>query len=160
MLKGCLKCSDINKMLLSYIHFELSKREMSRVAIHLRNCPICMEKYTKIQKRKKELRQKMHNIEKNLRMQMEISSYIDNEASEDTVFIVEGMLVSDENYKRELIKNEELRRIMLESRKLFMENIKPERTIKILARIKKRKELKIKFTRLFEPLRHAIAKFV
>lgn len=160
MLKGYLKCSDISKMLLSYIHFELSKREMSKVAIHLRNCPQCMEKYTKIQRRKKELKQKMRDIEKSLRMQMEISSYIDNEASEDTIFIVEGMLVSDKNYKTELIKNEELRRIMLESRKLFMENIRPKETIKILAKLKKKKESKIKFIRLFEPLRHAFAKFV
>ena len=32
MLKGYYKCSEINKMLLRYIHFDLSKNDMTRVA--------------------------------------------------------------------------------------------------------------------------------
>lgn len=162
MLKGYLKCSDINKMLLGYIHFELSKKDMSKVAVHLRNCPNCMEKYTRIQRRKKELKQKMLEIEKTLRMQNEISSYIDNEASEDLIFILEGMLLASEEYKKELIQSEELRRLMLESRKKLAEGIKAKETIKIIAKIKnrKRKSLKNGFIQLFEPLHRVFAKFV
>ncbi len=163
MLKGCLKCSEINKLLLSYIHFELNKKMMTRVAIHLRNCPNCMEKYTKIQKRKKDLKLKMREIEKQLRMEREISQYLDNEATDDLIFNVEGMVLCDENYKKALIEGEEIKRILKNSYNKISELKNPKIAKKIIAkiRVKKFKLLKFKnyFIRLFEHSRHAIAKF-
>lgn len=164
MLKGCLKCSDINKMLLRYIHFELPKKDMSKVALHLRNCPVCMEKYATIQRRKKELKQKMANIEKDLRMQNEISSYIDNEASTNTIFIVEGMLLCDEKYRKELIENERLREILQKSKKELIKNLRPKQTFKLLAKNKLRNKKLKKFLGailpLFQYLHHVIVKSV
>lgn len=164
MLKGYLNCKDISKLLLGYIHFELNKKTMTRVAMHLRNCPVCMEKYTKIQKRKKELKQKMRKIENRLRMEMEISEYIDNEAGEDLIFNVEGMLLCDEEYKRTLIENEEIKRILKNGLIQITESKKPDNTIKIIAKMKaenrKKKKLSENITRLFAPLHHVFAKFV
>ena len=128
-----------------------------------RNCPNCMEKYTKIQKRKKDLKLKMRVIEKQLRMEREISQYLDNEATDDLIFNVEGMVLCDENYKKALIEGEEIKRILKNSYNKISELKNPKIAKKIIAkiRVKKFKLLKIKnyFIRLFEHSRHVIAKF-
>lgn len=153
MLKGNLNCKDINKLLLGYIRFELPKKEMSKVALHLRNCPLCMEKYTKIQRRKKELQEKMLIIEKELRMQSELSCYIDNEASEDIVFIVEGMLLSDKKYKNEIIEYEKIRNYLIFLKEEIKNNYTENNATKIIAKLKHKKENPI--TKLvFQPFRY------
>lgn len=159
MLKGYYKCSEINKMLLRYIHFDLSKNDMTRVARHLRNCPKCMEKYSRIQNRKKELKEKMYKIEKNLRMQSEISSYIDNESDERQKFITEGMLLVDENYKRELFANEEISRLLKQcSRELKRKRI-PLITEEIIEKMKKEQRRDMNpIAQLFQLLHHVLAK--
>ena len=139
MLKGYIKCSEIRKLLLRYIHFDLRKKEMEQVAIHLRNCPICMEKYSNLQKREKNLKNKMYKIEKTLRMQDEISNYIDNECSENERFQMEGKLLTDKKYKKQLIEYEEVRRILSESRKRIKENRTTYLADKIIEDIKNKK---------------------
>lgn len=95
---------------------------------------------------------------------MEISEYIDNEAGEDLIFNVEGMLLCDEEYKRTLIENEEIKRILKNGLIQITESKKPDNTIKIIAKMKaenrKKKKLSENITRLFAPLRHVFAKFV
>ncbi len=162
MLKGYIKCNDIDKLLLSYIHFELTKKEQAKVALHLRNCPVCMEKYTKIQKRKRELKFRMREIEKEIRMQNELSSYMDNEANEDVIFIVEGMLLCDEKYKKELFLYEKLRRYLTASKKIVQQNAPIVYARKITAKIRLR-EMKLKriknfFSRQVLFPRHGFAK--
>ena len=139
MLKGYIKCTEIRKLLLRYIHFDLRKKEMEQVAIHLRNCPICMEKYSILQKREKSLKNKMYKIEKTLRMQDEISSYMDNECNENQKFIIEGKLLTDKKYKKELIECETTRRILSESRKRIKENRLTFLADKIIEDIKNKK---------------------
>lgn len=45
MLKGNLTCEDISRLIIPYIDDKLSANKRNRVALHLRNCPFCMEKY-------------------------------------------------------------------------------------------------------------------
>ncbi len=162
MLKGYLKCTETDKLILPYINFELSKKNMSRVAIHLRNCPNCMEKYSKIQRRKKELKGKMYEIEKTLRMENEISSYIDNEAGDEIIFIVEGMILCDSEYKKELLENEKLRQYMQSAKEFIKNETKTTISSEIIAKIRKKEIKKIKLikriTRFFQPIRHVFAK--
>ncbi len=160
MLKGNLKCNQINKMLLGYIHFELTKTEMERVALHLRNCPNCMKRYIKIQKRKKELKRKMYEIEKTLRMEKEISTYIDNEGTDDLIFITEGMLLCDEKYRKELVENENLRRVLQACKKEFERKQKGEISEKIIQNLKeKRKNSARNFIQPFLRLLHGFLRF-
>lgn len=164
MLTGELKCSDINKLLIRYINFDLNKKDNLRVAIHLRNCPKCMEKYSHILKRKNELKKIFIEIEKKLRMQNEISSYVDKECEKESRFIIEAMLLCDEDYKKELLELTNLQNIFKKTEEIILENKKTNYTNKILAkqRIKnyeKRKFLN-KIIPLFPHLRHALAKFV
>ena len=123
-----------------------------------------MEKYTEIQKRKKMLKEKFAKIENQTRRQIEISSYIDKEANEDLIFIIEGMLLSDEDYKKELIETEEIKRLLFESKKLLKERITPKETYKLIAKIKNKKKIRTriikKLTLLFQPLLRAFAKSV
>ncbi len=162
MLKGYLKCTETDKLILPYINFELSKKNMSRVAIHLRNCPNCMEKYSKIQRRKKELKGKMYEIEKTLRMENEISSYMDNEAGDEIIFIVEGMILCDSEYKKELLENEKLRQYMQSAKEFIKNETKTTISSEIIAKIRKKEIEKIKLikriTRFFQPIRHVFAK--
>ena len=105
----------------------------------------------------------MRVIEKQLRMEREISQYLDNEATDDLIFNVEGMVLCDENYKKALIEGEEIKRILKNSYNKISELKNPKIAKKIIAkiRVKKFKLLKIKnyFIRLFEHSRHVIAKF-
>lgn len=164
MLNGNLKCSEIKKYLIRYINFDLKRSDMARVAIHLRNCPKCMEKYSTILKRKNELRKVFIEIEKKIRMQNEISSYVDFECEENSRFIVETMLICDDEYKKELKEINSLKNVFKKAEGEILKTKKNNFTQKILARERliaseKRKILN-KFIPLFPHLRHVFAKFV
>ncbi len=134
MLKGNLKCSEINKLLIRYINFDLNKKDSLRVAIHLRNCPKCMEKYSSILKRKNELKKIFIEIEKKIRMQNEISSYIDMECGDDSRFIIEAMLICDEDYKKEFEEVNNLKNMFKITESEILNSKKTNYTQKILAK--------------------------
>lgn len=157
MLTGNLKCCDVSKLFLRYIHYDLNKKDIARVALHLRNCPNCMEKYIKIQKRKKELKKKMYKIEKFLRMQEEVSVYYDNEGDKDTNLIVEGMLIADEKYKTELENNERLSRILKSCKREIKNKCTEDITSKIIQEHFSKKNTKLT-QRLFQFLHRALLK--
>lgn len=46
MLKGNLTCTIVGKLLTHYVEDNLDKKYKEMVSIHLRNCPMCMEKYS------------------------------------------------------------------------------------------------------------------
>lgn len=164
MLKGDIKCSDIGKLLIRYINFDLNKKDALRVAIHLRNCPKCMEKYTVTLKRKNELKKIFIEIEKKLRMQNEISCYIDDECEDESRFIVEAMLICDEDYKKEYKDMNLVKSAFKKAEEEIFQKKKKNFTQKILAKqryIKFEKEKLIgKLIPLFPHLRRALAKFV
>lgn len=140
MLTGNLKCTEINKLFLRYISFDLSKNDMARVAIHLRNCPNCMDKYTKIQKRKRDLKRKMYKIEKLLRMQEEVSTFYDKEGGKDLNLIVGGMLAVDEKYKKELEDNEKLSKILKKCKRELENKSQNQQANKVMQIIFRKKE--------------------
>ena len=158
MLKGYIKCTEIRKLLLRYIHFDLRKREMEQVALHLRNCPNCMEKYSGLQKREKTLKNKMYRIEKTLRMQDEISSYMDDECSENEKFSIEGKLLTDKKYRKELIENETVKRLLSESKRRISESRKTIITDKIINDIKNKKICIKNFIQKFQQKLHEFLK--
>lgn len=153
MLKGYLDCTEINKLLISYINFNLNKKDMAKIATHLRNCPKCMEKYSTHIKRKKELNEKMHKIQKALRMQMEISSYLDKEASDNISKIVEIMIESDNKYKKELMAYASIGQNLKQIKSELRNNSKPKETYKIIAKLKnKEKRINTFFKLMFQPV--------
>ena len=164
MLKGNLNCSEINKYLIRYINFDLKRSDMARVAIHLRNCPKCMEKYSVILKRKNELRKVFIEIEKKLRMQNEISSYIDNECDKESKFITEAMIICDKDYKNELNLMNLIKEKIERTKEEIINNKKTNYTQKILAKERRKKFERIKFLMkiipLFPRLRREFAKIV
>ncbi len=50
MLKGNLTCTAVGKLLTHYVEDNLDKKCKEMVSIHLRNCPLCMEKYSVVKK--------------------------------------------------------------------------------------------------------------
>ena len=161
MLTGYLKCDDIGKLILSYINFDLSKKNMSRVARHLRNCPKCTEKYSSIISRQKELKKRYKEIEKKLRTENEISSYIDNEAEKESVYIIEKMLECDINYKKEFDEIKKFQTIMKKAQQIIFEAAETKNSESIIFDIKKKKrkklKLMIKFIRFFQLTRRVFA---
>lgn len=123
-----------------------------------------MEKYSVILKRKNELRKVFIEIEKKLRMQNEISSYIDNECDKESKFITEAMIICDEDYKNELISMNLIREKIERTKEKIIDNKKTNYTQKIIAkeRQKKFERIKIlkKIIRFFPRLRREFAKFV
>lgn len=164
MLKGEIKCSDIGKLIIKYINFDLNKKDTLRVAIHLRNCPKCMEKYTLTLKRKNELKKIFIEIEKKLRMQNEISEYMDNECEEESRFIIEAMLTCDNDYKKEFEDNLKLKNLLRQASNGIIENKKIKTAQKIIAKRRLEKYETEKFIYktipLFQHLRRAFAKYV
>ena len=50
MLKGNLTCTIVGKLLTHYVEDNLDKKYKEMVSIHLRNCPMCMEKYSVVKR--------------------------------------------------------------------------------------------------------------
>lgn len=155
MLNGNLNCKDTQKLLLQYIHFNLNRKDMGRIATHLRNCPKCFNQYSKLQKRKKELLRKMHNIEEKLRIQNQVSEHYDNECSEELNLALEIMLKRNEAYKIELLKNQKITELL----KKFKEKIETDKKEYITKQaFEKIKMKKYPILLFLQPLRHVLLK--
>ena len=104
MLLGNIKCEDVKNVLIKYINFEMTKNDMLRVAKHIRNCPDCKEKYMTLQNKKKKLKIKFEKIQKRIKIEEEISAYMDNEIDETERLRMEGMILTRKkhihNYRR------------------------------------------------------------
>lgn len=135
ILKGDIECEDMGKFLLPYINFGLNKKLTARVAIHLRNCPCCMEKYSDLQKRKKYLKKRYIETVNKLRCQNDISCYTDSEYTEKAKFATEMMIQSSLEYKKELIENKELKNMLKEAKRRIQNEMLPKNAIKIIAQI-------------------------
>ena len=92
MLKGNLTCEDISRLLLPYIDDKLSENKRNRVAIHLRNCPFCMEKYRIIKSLFDKIQQRNIQRAKKFQQYALLSAYCDNEVSETMKDNIEASL--------------------------------------------------------------------
>ena len=77
MLKGNLTCAIVNQLLTFFVEDNMDKRYRDMVSTHLRNCPMCMERYTVVKKLYNEAERKRKLIKKQEMMQEEISEYLD-----------------------------------------------------------------------------------
>lgn len=154
MLNGNLTCKDIKKLFLQYIHFEMNKKEMGRVARHLRNCPKCFNEYSKLQKRKKELRKKMDAIEKNLILQNQISEYYDSECNIETACLTTKILHYNEIYQKELLRNKKLTEFL----KVFNKRLKKSKDICITKNVIRKTRRKHSILLFLQPLRLVLSK--
>ena len=84
MLKGYLNCDEISELILKYIEDKLPSKKAQRVALHLRNCPVCMEKYGMIKKMLDNLKEKRNKELKNFKRFELINAYCDREVKNST----------------------------------------------------------------------------
>lgn len=92
MLKGNLTCENISRLILPYIDDKLTQAKRNAVALHLRNCPFCMEKYRIIKSLFDSIKQKNIQRAKKFQQYRLLSAYCDNEVSKNTRENIEASL--------------------------------------------------------------------
>lgn len=112
MLKGNLTCEDISRLILPYIDDKLSQDKRNRVALHLRNCPFCMEKYRVIKSLFEAIKQKNIQRAKKFQQYRLLSAYCDNEVSQNTKDSIEASLALSCDLVHRVIKINTLKKIM------------------------------------------------
>ena len=112
MLKGNLTCEDISKLILPYIDDKLSQSTKNRVALHLRNCPFCMEKYRVIKTLFESVRQKEILRMKKFRQFRLLSAFCDNEVSKDMSDKIQGTLENSQTLTLKVHKIRTLRKVL------------------------------------------------
>jgi len=107
VLKGYLTCEIVAKLVPYYVDDKLDGFQRDCVAIHLRNCPNCMNKYTTIKKFLEDVRIKHKNESENRELLESISTHFDGECSGSELLNVEAAFCNDElaNEKYEQIAN-------------------------------------------------------
>ena len=160
MLTGYLKCESVHEMIGKYINLELKRKDMYKVAKHLRNCPKCKIMYSKMQKRKKNLQTKLIRSEKIIKRQDEVSAYMDNEMTQGEKFYIEDKLITRKKYQKELKENEEVSKILNLCFRETKRNAKTLITSEIIGNIEKkeRKRKRLSIVRLFRLLYLSLAK--
>ena len=126
MLKGNLTCNIISKLLTHYVEDNLDNKCKDMVSIHLRNCPLCMEKYTVVKKLFMEAEKKRKIIKERERMQEEISSYLDGEMDEKEINDFEQKLSKKPEYEEALIQTMNLKKTLNNSFYKTKYNLKTE----------------------------------
>ncbi len=112
MLKGNLTCENISRLILPYIDDKLTENQRNRVAIHLRNCPFCMEKYRIIKSLFDKIKQKNIQRAKKFQQYKLLSAYCDNEVSENTKDNIEASLALSCELTQKAIKINNLKKLM------------------------------------------------
>ncbi len=137
MLKGNLTCEDISKMLLAYIEEKLNKKQKDNVALHLRNCPFCMEKYRIIKKILDSTKEKKIQRARKFQQYKLLSAYCDNEVSLQTKENIEASLSLSCNLVHKVVKINSLRKILGETFENKFGNLELGLEKKIIERVKK-----------------------
>ena len=136
MLKGNLTCEDISRLILPYIDDKLNEDKRNRVALHLRNCPFCMEKYRIIKSLFDTIKQK--NIQKAKKFQQYklLSAYCDNEVSQNTKDNIEASLALSCDLVHRVLKINTLKKILNDTFEKKFENIELNLEKKVIERLK------------------------
>ncbi len=112
MLKGNLTCENISRLILPYIDDKLSDDKRNRVALHLRNCPFCMEKYAIIKSLFDKIKQRNIQRAKKFQQYRLLSAYCDNEVSQNTKENIEASLALSCELAQRTIKINSLKKLM------------------------------------------------
>ena len=112
MLKGNLTCEDISRLILPYIDDKLTEQKRNRVALHLRNCPFCMEKYRIIKSLFDKIKQKNIQRAKKFQQYKLLSAYCDNEVTENIKHNIEASLALSCELTQRAIKINSLRKLL------------------------------------------------
>ena len=136
MLKGNLTCEDISRLILPYIDDKLNEDKRNRVALHLRNCPFCMEKYRIIKSLFDTIKQKNIQREKKFQQYKLLSAYCDNEVSQNTKDNIEASLALSCDLVRRVLKINTLKKILNDTFEKKFENIELNLEKKVIERLK------------------------
>ena len=136
MLKGNLTCEDISRLILPYIDDKLSQDKRNRVALHLRNCPFCMEKYRVIKSLFEAIKQKNIQRAKKFQQYKLLSAYCDNEVSQNTKDNIEASLALSCDLVRRVLKINTLKKILNDTFEKKFENIEFNLEKKVIERLK------------------------
>lgn len=136
MLKGNLTCEDISRLILPYIDDKLSQDKRNRVALHLRNCPFCMEKYRVIKSLFEAIKQKNIQRAKKFQQYKLLSAYCDNEVLQNTKDNIEASLALSCDLVHRVLKINTLKKILNDTFEKKFENIELNLEKKVIERLK------------------------
>ncbi len=136
MLKGNLTCEDISRLILPYIDDKLNEDKRNRVALHLRNCPFCMEKYRIIKSLFDTIKQKNIQRAKKFQQYKLLSAYCDNEVSQNTKDNIEASLALSCDLVHRVLKINTLKKILNDTFEKKFENIELNLEKKVVERLK------------------------
>lgn len=149
MLKGNLTCTMVGKLLTHYVEDNLDNKSKSMVTMHLRNCPLCMEKYSVVKKLFLEAEKKRKMIREKEGMYEEISAYIDGEISKNEIDEFEKKLSQKPEYDDALIDVMRVKRAMNNSFYKMQYNLKTDFAKKVIEKLKQKRSLKDKIKDFF-----------
>ena len=136
MLKGNLTCEDISRLILPYIDDKLNEDKRNRVALHLRNCPFCMEKYRIIKSLFDTIKQKNIQRAKKFQQYKLLSAYCDNEVSQNTKDNIEASLALSCDLVHRVLKINTLKKMLNDTFEKKFENIELNLEKKVIERLK------------------------
>ena len=136
MLKGNLTCEDISRLILPYIDDKLNEDKRNRVALHLRNCPFCMEKYRIIKSLFDTIKQKNIQRAKKFQQYKLLSAYCDNEVLQNTKDNIEASLALSCDLVHRVLKINTLKKILNDTFEKKFENIEFNLEKKVIERLK------------------------
>lgn len=136
MLKGNLTCEDISRLILPYIDDKLNEDKRNRVALHLRNCPFCMEKYRIIKSLFDTIKQKNIQRAKKFQQYKLLSAYCDNEVLQNTKDNIEASLALSCDLVHRVLKINTLKKILNDTFEKKFENIELNLEKKVIERLK------------------------
>lgn len=136
MLKGNLTCEDISRLILPYIDDKLNEDKRNRVALHLRNCPFCMEKYRIIKSLFDTIKQKNIQRAKKFQQYKLLSAYCDNEVLQNTKNNIEASLALSCDLVHRVLKINTLKKILNDTFEKKFENIELNLEKKVIERLK------------------------
>lgn len=136
MLKGNLTCEDISRLILPYIDDKLNEDKRNRVALHLRNCPFCMEKYRIIKSLFDTIKQKNIQRAKKFQQYKLLSAYCDNEVLQNTKDNIEASLALSCDLVHRVLKINTLKKILNDTFEKKFENIELNLEKKVIERFK------------------------
>ena len=136
MLKGNLTCENISRLILPYIDDKLSDSQRNRVALHLRNCPFCMEKYRIIKSLFDKMKQKNIQRAKKFQQYCLLSAYCDNEVSDNTRDNIEASLALSCELVQRTLKINTLKKLLNTTFERQFENLNLNLEKKVIERYK------------------------
>lgn len=136
MLKGNLTCENISRLILPYIDDKLTLEQRNKVALHLRNCPFCMEKYRIIKSLFDKIKQRNIQRAKKFQQYKLLSAYCDNEVNENTRHNIEASLALSCELTQRAIKIDMLKKILNNTFESRFQNLELNLEKKVMERLK------------------------